>query len=228
VSLSWWRQLVRKEFLRGRRNVLRPRKVWPQPFLPRLEALEERLLLSPVSGNGPHTIEVTNTNDHGAGSLRAAILCADCYTSGPSVIQFNISKCGTVQTIYLQCALPAITQPTTIDATTEPGYKDHPLIVLDGSKISKTAPADGLTISASSTTVEGLAIDNFSGNGVVVDDGAANTIIGGTAAGTGNTIVNAALNGISIDDAGPTAVLRNSILASPCHPRPEPTRRLRC
>jgi hypothetical protein len=77
---------------------------------PRLEALEDRLLLS--------TYVVTNTNDSGDGSLRAAIQAVD-NGQGGDTIAFNIGG-GGVQTIQLRSALPTITQSVTIDGTTQP------------------------------------------------------------------------------------------------------------
>src|SRR5690349_21586790 len=78
--------------------------------LPHIEAMEERLLLA--------TILVTNTNDGGPGSLRAAILASNQTTGVPDVINFNITGSPGVQTIAPQSALPVITDPVVIDART--------------------------------------------------------------------------------------------------------------
>jgi hypothetical protein len=123
-----------------------------------------------VTPGSQSTFIVTNTNDSGDGSLRKAILDADS-TSGAAVIQFNIASDSSVQTIHLASALPALTNQTLVDGWTESGYRDHPLVELDGSGAGSAA--DGLTIStagASGTTVRGLAIYGFTGNGVAVKD----------------------------------------------------------
>src|SRR2546430_12805199 len=81
------------------------------------EAMEGRLLCA--------TFTVTSAADTGAGSLRQAILSANA-TPGVDTIAFRI---GTgLQTIAPLSALPAIKDPLTLDATTQPGYVNKPLI----------------------------------------------------------------------------------------------------
>ena len=62
----------------------------------------------------------------GDGSLRWAITQSD-KTTGPNVIDFAISGTG-VHTIDLGSALPAITEPVTIDGTTQSGYISSPVL----------------------------------------------------------------------------------------------------
>ena len=52
----------------------------------------------------------------------------------------------------------------TIDGTSQPGYTFYPLITIDG--IFAGPNANGLTISAGSSTVQGLDIVEFTGNGI--------------------------------------------------------------
>ena len=52
----------------------------------------------------------------------------------------------------------------TIDGTSQPGYTFYPLITIDG--LHAGANANGLTISGGSTTVHGLDIVRFTGNGI--------------------------------------------------------------
>ena len=107
---------------------------------------------------------VTNTNNHGAGSLRDAIVNANA-TVGTDTITFNIPGPG-VKTINLVNQLPDITDPVVIDATTQPGYAGSPLIEINGLAISSER---GLVIKAGGSTVRGLAIGNFSsGNAIFV------------------------------------------------------------
>ncbi len=126
------------------------------PFLkPWVERVEERLLLS--------TFKVTNTNDDtNMGSLRWAIGQSNA-TPGSNTIDFSIALAG-VQTINLTSSLPAITVPVTIDGTSEPGYTTSPLVELNGAGAGKGV--DGLDISAGGTTVKGLVINRFTGEGI--------------------------------------------------------------
>ena len=104
------------------------------------------------------TITVTNTADSGAGSFRQAILSANT-NPGPNTIVFQIS--GTPPfSIKPANALPAITAPVTIDATTQPGWIGTPVIELNGTNtISGTV---GLRFSAGGfCTLRGLAINLF-------------------------------------------------------------------
>ncbi len=85
---------------------------------------------------------------------------------GSNTIDFGI---GTgAQTISLLSALPSITVPVLIDGTTQPGYTSAPLIDLDGT--SAGSGADGLDLAAGSggSTIRGLVINNFSGDGISI------------------------------------------------------------
>ena len=102
------------------------------------------------------SIVVTNTNNHGAGSLREAILNANS-TFGPDLIVFNIPGAG-VRVINLQTALPEITESVVIDGSTQPGYAGAPLIELNGEAL----PFDnGLEITGGNTSIRSLAIGRF-------------------------------------------------------------------
>ncbi|HJR58889.1 MAG TPA: lectin-like protein [Vicinamibacterales bacterium] len=125
---------------------------------------------------------VTNTNDSGAGSLRQAITDANAR-AGADNIRFLIAP-GGPQTINVGSALPAITSPVVIDGTTQPGFADAPIIVLNGGGIG----ADGLLITSGSSVVRGLVIQGFGGNGIEISGPGGNLIednyIGTNAAGT--------------------------------------------
>ena len=85
--------------------------------------LEGRVLFS--------TYTVTTAADAGAGSLRQAIVDANKH-AGPDAIHFAI---GTgPRTIAVASALPTITDPLVLDATTQPGFAGKPLIELTGSE----------------------------------------------------------------------------------------------
>ena len=130
---------------------------------------------------------VTNTNNHGTGSLREAITLANA-TVGPDTIVFNIPGPG-VKVISILNQLPEITDQITIDATTQPGYAGSPLIELDGSTLSNFLSASGLIINASGSTVRGLAIGRFHDYGIFLN-GSSNNVIQGNHIGidaVGNT-----------------------------------------
>jgi CSLREA domain-containing protein len=138
------------------------------------------------------SFEVNSTNDTadsntadgvcrdstGKCTLRAAIQQANAI-AGADTITFNIPGTG-VQTIQLtrqNKALPTITGPLVIDATTQPGYSPStPMIQIDGSLAG--AGANGIRISAGSSTVRGLIINRFSGSGIRLDGSGNNVILG--------------------------------------------------
>jgi len=161
---------------------------------------------------------VTNTLDSGAGSLRQAILDVNAAQAGPQPIGIVfIIPGGGVQTIAPTTPLPALTKPTNLDATTQPGYTTTPIIELDGSNAG--APADGIHITAGSSTVRGLVIDSFSGNGILIDTNGSNVIQGnyvGTDV-TGTLAKANSGNGVQIIDTpnnvigGTTGSARNTI-----------------
>jgi hypothetical protein len=100
---------------------------------------------------------VTNTNDSGAGSLRAAINAVNADTSGsathPEVITFAISSGA--QTILLSSAL-TLTNPVVMDGTSQPGSSGVPLITISGNRTNQ------IFINNSSATVKFLTFDQGS------------------------------------------------------------------
>ncbi|NJN61313.1 MAG: hypothetical protein HC795_07090 [Coleofasciculaceae cyanobacterium RL_1_1] len=125
-----------------------------------------------LSGNNfwNPSLTVTNTNDTGIGSLRAAIALANT-TPGTDPIVFNIpisdrgyNATTSAFTIQPLSALPVITDSIVIDGTSQTGYSDRPLIELDGSNAG--AGVDGLGLSATDSIIRGLAINRFSSDGI--------------------------------------------------------------
>ncbi|HEX7334391.1 MAG TPA: SBBP repeat-containing protein [Pyrinomonadaceae bacterium] len=115
---------------------------------------------------------VTNTNSHGPGSLREAMINANA-TVGADTITFNIPGPG-VKVIDVATTLPEITDRVTIDGTTQPGYAGAPLIEING----LSTGSNGFVIKATSV-VKGLAIGNFtSGVGLWLRDCDSNVIQG--------------------------------------------------
>lgn len=150
-----------------------------------VEALEERRLMTVYA--------VTNTfdgsGDGPSGSLRNAIVSSNA-APGVNDIIFQIPG-GGVKTIELRSPLPATLGVLRIDATSQPGYAGTPLIELNGAKAG--ANADGLTLNGNGSILRGLAINNFSRDGLVVGGGA--LIVTGNFIGTDPTGVATRPNG---------------------------------
>lgn len=128
-------------------------------FRLRVDGLEDRL--------APANFSVTTTANAGVGSLRQAILDANA-APGADVIDFAISGSG-IKTIKLNSALPTITETVTIDGTTQTGYADLPLVVLNGANAGNGT--NGLVVSgaaANGSIIQGLAIQRFKANGILL------------------------------------------------------------
>ena len=164
---------------------------------------------------------VTNTNNTGAGSLRQAMLDAN-IAPGADFIDFNIPGTG-VRTINLGLRLPEITDPVTIDATTQPAYAGAPLVEINGGASIDT----GFVIKAGASTLRGLALNRFTSGSVRLEGGGGNTVQGchigtdatgtldfrvggGAVGGTGILILNSPDNLIG----GTTTAARNVISAN--------------
>ena len=128
----------------------------------------------------PQVYTVVNTWNSGVGSLRQAIIESNAHY-GTDTVAFNIPGSG-VQTIYLGSVLPAIIDTVIIDGTSQPGYRNTPLIQLNGAQVGNVdgniplySFYNGLDLYASGSTIRGLTIENFTGVGVFVR-GSNNTI----------------------------------------------------
>ena len=119
-----------------------------------------------VNATGPAHFVVTNTDDSGPGSLRAAILNAN-ENPGADTILFRIPGAG-VQTIAPSTPLPGLTDTVVVQGLSQggAGYTGPPLVELDGSGAGPNA--DGLMVTAGPATIEGLVINRFSRNGITI------------------------------------------------------------
>lgn len=114
-------------------------------------------------------LTVTNTNDSGAGSLRAAVSSANA--NGAGIIGFNIgSGCGP-HVITLLTPLPAITGGVIINGSTQPGASLNDLdhgdnsvlcVVLDG---GTHAINEGLLVAPGASANAQLVIDSLAFSG---------------------------------------------------------------
>src|SRR6185436_8042751 len=142
------------------------------------------------------TINVNSVDDPGTGTcdvtectMREAITAANADAVA-DVLDFSGVTTGSGP-VFLASALPAITQPLTIDGTTHPDFSDgFPGVIIDGGGLS----GDGLHITGGTTTVRGVEIDTFTGDGIKIDT-AGNNVLKGNAIGAGGTIDGA---GVSI------------------------------
>ncbi|MFZ1402883.1 MAG: NosD domain-containing protein, partial [Anaerolineae bacterium] len=159
----------------------------------------------------PQGYIVRNANPDGPDSLYAAIYLANA-NPGHDDITFAIDPPGP-HTIFMQGpGLPVITDPVTIDATTQPGWNGAPVIELDG---TPSYQANGLEIRAGSTTVKGLAINRFQVGIFILDGGG--SIITGNYIGVGLSGTQAkgnALSGIEIRGSPNNRVEGNVISAN--------------
>ncbi len=111
-------------------------------------------------------------------TLRAAIQESNADNNAPTVdkISFDIPSTG-VNTISPASQLPAISEPVAINGYTQPGASVNTAttgtnavlkIVLDGSIVGSSA--DGLVVTAPSSTVRGLVINNGFRIGALIDE----------------------------------------------------------
>lgn len=122
---------------------------------------------------------VTNTNDSGAGSLRAAIQLANTQGTA-STISFAIPGVGP-HTIMLASALPNITATgVTIDGTTQSGTQCRDLWAGSGHdlrvNVRGSSGFDRFRLAGSNQTVRGLSISGFN-NAIVPLGGSTNAVI---------------------------------------------------
>jgi titin len=129
-----------------------------------LEGLEDRTT--------PAVFMVTNTADLGAGSLRQALLDSNA-TPGTDTIAFNIPGSG-IRVINTASALPTITDPVNLDATTQPGYVGSPIVDVQAS--GNILPAMGLLVTANLCAVKGLEVSGFTQYGLEILGGSGSTV----------------------------------------------------
>ncbi len=144
-------------------------------FDPVLSA-NDRAAVIAVYGAGPGaTNTVTNTQDGGSGSLRAALYYA--FDHPGTAITFNIpvtdpGLSNGVFNIQPSDALPGLWGNTTLDATTEPTNSNPagPEILLNGALCHTTSVyPSGLRFRGTNSVARGFVINNFPEFGVLMD-----------------------------------------------------------
>lgn len=168
-------------------------------------------VVNSAGDSGDHNLADGVCND-GAGqcTLRAAIEQANA-TSQADLISFNIPGSG-IPVIRPTRALPVITNPVTIDGTTQPSG----LVELNGARAG--IAVDGLTIASGQSVIRGLVIHRFDKNGIRIENAGGNIIegnfIGTDATGTlasGNTFDGILINTPGNMIGGSIAAARNVI-----------------
>ncbi len=109
-------------------------------------------------------------------TLRAAIQETNALANGASPDNILSNLSALQRLITPDTALPDITDPVSIDLSQEVGRAPTMVVRLDGSDIADPNTANGLTITAGSSTVQGFAIFNFGGNGIKLSTGNSNVV----------------------------------------------------
>jgi hypothetical protein len=153
-------------------------------------------------------IVVSNTNDSGNGSLRAAIVLANS-TVGVNRIVFAIPGVTCPKVITLQSALPSILSSMSIEGSTQVGYVPNTSSTSDnGTRCIAIVPGNtgivnGIEVPSSAQSlrlqIDGLAIGGFAGAGIALSGGRAHRIVGSQFGGSiGATSLAGGLIGISV------------------------------
>lgn len=172
-------------------------------------------------------IVVNSTADPGDGvcdanecTLREAMTKAEEQT-GRDRIYFSLPGPGPYSIKPLS-TLPTMFQPVVIDASTQLGYVDHPVIELNG---SLAGTGNGLNIRGGQSVIRGLAVNSFlSGDGVVLEQ-LSGSVIEGTFLGTDVTGTVAKRNNVGLrilnsqnnSIGGPTPSSRNILSGNSYH-----------
>src|SRR5438093_2002094 len=121
---------------------------------------------------------VTTTGDSGPGSLRQAVLDGD---AGAGRDRIAFSRAGAAPHTIALLSSRQIDDPVVIDATTEPGLADAPVVEHIGT--SMDPPDSALLITSGGSTVRGLAIGGFTA-AIVINGGRSGNVIAGDYIGT--------------------------------------------
>ncbi|HEX5043821.1 MAG TPA: hypothetical protein VFV75_12995 [Candidatus Polarisedimenticolaceae bacterium] len=139
------------------------------------------------------TFVVTSLGDSGPGSLTRALLDANATANGPAPdrIRFALPD-GGPRAIELLAPLPPITEAVVLDGEG---------IELDGSRLRDAAPA--LLVLAGGSTVRGLRLRGFAGEGIRLEGAGGSTLEGNTI--EGGTI------GIAVVDSPDNRIAGNAL-----------------
>ncbi|HWD19609.1 MAG TPA: M12 family metallopeptidase [Verrucomicrobiae bacterium] len=181
--------------------------------------------------SAPLTSVVTNTQDSGPGSLRAALYYAFDHPGAAIIFNIPASDSGfsnQVFNILPSDRLPSLVHATTLDGATEPLHTNPngPSILLNGALAQPPEIyASGLRLGGTNCVVRSLIVNGFSTYGIVIDstDATGNTVAGCYlgADASGLAAVPSGLSPLAIDEGasgntvgGVTAADRNFIVGS--------------
>src|ERR1017187_1338841 len=128
-----------------------------------------------VSGRAD-TFVVTTTANNGPGSFQDAITNANA-NPGMDTIVFNILGVPPF-TITPVNALPQISDPVTINATTQLGYIGKPVIELNGASTTGTTIGLRFGLGSDGSTLRGMAINRFPAQGIDISSAGSISIQG--------------------------------------------------
>ena len=161
----------------------------------------------PVANQGDGVCDALPSTTGSQCSLRAAIQEANANNNDPTVvdlIRFNIvAGTSSVKTISPASQLPTITERVTINGYTQSGASlntraagNNAVLKVQLNGTNAGAETNGLAITSSNSTIQGLAINRFQRNGVSVSGSGA----------TGNRVRS---NFIGTNAAGSAALVHN-------------------
>ena len=186
---------------------------------PRVEELEERCVPTTYTVN---SLFDTNTGAGNSGTLRFVLNLANTNHTGtaatPDIIQFTTGG-GSIMVgaDSLGASLPALAnnEVAIIDGTTESGYNGTPLVSLDGTDATQGGTVSGLSISGGSSTIKGLSIVGFSGNGIQLDTNGNNTVLSCYIGVVGTSAFGNGHDGIVIDGTSGNIIGSTTAVGSP-------------
>jgi Domain of unknown function (DUF4214) len=187
---------------------------------PYVEALEERCV--PSTMYTVNSLLDTNTGTGNSGTLRYVMNLANTNHTGtaasPDQVQFTTGG-GTIMVgaDTLGASLPALAnnEVAIIDGTTEAGYNGVPLVALDGTNATLGGVVSGLTISGGSSTIKGLSIVGFSGNGIQLDTNGNDTVLSCYVGVAGTSAFGNGHDGIVIDGTSGNIIGSSTAVGSP-------------
>ena len=127
--------------------------------------------------------------------------------AGADTISFNIGPAIGVYTIAVAAELPAITDPVTIDGTTQPATRRRPVVEIDGNALGSDLAGLTLGTGSDGSTIRGLIIRRFHGDtdgGIGIEIRAAATRSSATTSGPTRRASRPAPNGTGIRVSGGT------------------------
>ncbi|HRQ64706.1 MAG TPA: hypothetical protein PKZ76_07585 [Xanthomonadaceae bacterium] len=159
-----------------------------------MRSLSLIVLLCLVAPVGAAVFNVTNGNDSGAGSLRAAIEAANANASDPHFISFDAS----VTTVTLNTPLPGMTRTMIVNA-----FNSNRVTLTKSGSDCWPASQSGLWVQGPDSILHNLAIEGCFYYGVRLSGSATNTALQGLrVVGSGANGLFIAASGVEVERSG--------------------------